>query len=186
MLLEDLQNAEEFDPQQVQIFCDLDGVLADFEAGMTKALQLVFGPDMVHDEHKYETDPEYRKKMWKALEKYQVDHGGEMWYDLDPMHDAKQLWSFISQYPVEILSATGMPKHKAAEQKHRWVPENIDPNVKINLTSKAAEKAQYAGPNRILIDDKEKAIKPWEAAGGIGVIHTSAADTIAKLKKLGL
>jgi hypothetical protein len=26
----------------------------------------------------------------------------------------------------------------------------------------------------------------WRAAGGIGILHTSAADTIQQLKKLGL
>lgn len=186
MLLEELQNTENFDIRQVRIFCDLDGVLANFADGMTAALQTVFGPGWTHDEDEYERNSKYRTKMWKALHSYQVDHGGEMWYDLDPMHDANQLWTFITQYPTEVLTAGGDPKYNAADQKKRWVAMHFSPKVKINVTRKAVEKAALAGPNRILIDDKEKAITPWEAAGGIGVLHTSAANTIAKLKQLGL
>jgi hypothetical protein len=47
-------------------------------------------------------------------------------------------------------------------------------------------KAAYAKPNHILIDDREKSIQPWREAGGIGILHTSAADTISQLQKLGL
>ena len=37
-----------------------------------------------------------------------------------------------------------------------------------------------------LIDDKEENIKQWKAAGGIGILHTSAENTIKELQKLGL
>ena len=47
-------------------------------------------------------------------------------------------------------------------------------------------KKNYAAPNHILIDDKKSNIDEWRAAGGIGILHTSAADTIQQLKKLGL
>ena len=36
----------------------------------------------------------------------------------------------------------------------------------------------------VLIDDRPKNIEAWEAAGGIGIIHTSAKETIEKLKEL--
>ena len=62
----------------------------------------------------------------------------------------------------------------------------MEGNPKINLVRKTTDKAAWAGPDRILIDDKKEAIEPWEAAGGIGILHTSAADTIRKLKTLGL
>jgi hypothetical protein len=49
-----------------------------------------------------------------------------------------------------------------------------------------AYKQMFAGPNRILIDDMEQTINEWNAAGGIGIHHTSADNTISQLKKLGL
>ena len=42
----------------------------------------------------------------------------------------------------------------------------------------------YAQKKNVLIDDRPKNIEAWEAAGGIGILHTSAADTIDQLKKL--
>jgi hypothetical protein len=32
----------------------------------------------------------------------------------------------------------------------------------------------------------KQTIDEWNAKGGIGILHTSAADTIKQLKKLGL
>ena len=50
----------------------------------------------------------------------------------------------------------------------------------------AKNKKDFAAPNNILIDDKPSTIDSWNAAGGIGILHTSAANTISQLKKLGL
>jgi hypothetical protein len=49
-----------------------------------------------------------------------------------------------------------------------------------------ANKQLFSEPNRILIDDMKQTIDEWNAKGGIGVYHTSAADKIKQLKKLGL
>ena len=62
------------------------------------------------------------------------------------------------------------------------------PKNKINLVMRE-DKQKYAlnaaGKPNILVDDYIKNIREFEAAGGIGVHHTSASKTIAKLKKLG-
>ena len=47
-------------------------------------------------------------------------------------------------------------------------------------------KSNYAKENAILIDDFASNIKRWEAAGGIGILHKNANDTIQQLKQLGL
>lgn len=173
MLLEDIQKETNY-----ELFIDLDGVLADFVAGVRK---LIDG----YTEEKYESDPKYRSLMWKTLGRYQKD-GGEFWYELEPMVDAKTLWQYVAHYNPQILTATGNPSYGAGEQKIKWVAKYFGSDIPVNLTRKSNEKAQYAAPNRILIDDKRKSIDPWIAAGGIGILHTSAADTISQLKKLGL
>ena len=40
-------------------------------------------------------------------------------------------------------------------------------------------------PQNVLVDDHTKNIREWEEMGGIGIHHTSAERTIAKLKELG-
>jgi len=161
MLMEELQPKEEQAPQY-KIYVDMDGVLADFVEGVNKLL------DVEYSDENYKSDPEYRTKMWKAVAKYSKE-GGQLWAELNPMKDAKQLWSYVEKYNPEILTASGNPSFGAEAQKRQWVPWMIG-----------------ATPDSILIDDQPKSIKPWVAAGGIGILHTSAANTISELKKLGL
>lgn len=168
-----------------ELYIDLDGVLADFSRGMTVALQEVHGGNEVHQENQYEACPRYRRKMWYTVEVYQ-GNGGELWYDLELMEDALILWEYIKPHNPQILSATGDPRFQAEPQKRRWVAEKFGEHVVVNLTRKAAEKSRHAASHRILIDDKMKAIDPWRDRGGIGVLHTSAADTIRQLQELGL
>ena len=47
-------------------------------------------------------------------------------------------------------------------------------------------KQKHAAPNHILIDDRKDNIERWEAAGGVGILHTNAKNTIACLKKLAI
>ena len=178
MLLEELGTDVQPDSLEYKIFCDLDGVLADIDKKI-KEIYSEYTRDM------YITDSKVRKSIWRAISQYQKD-GGEFWYDLDMLPDAMVLWDYISKYPdTEILTATGDPMFNSGKQKVRWVKEKLG-NVKVNLSRNSADKAKFAAPNHILIDDAEKSIVPWNAAGGIGILHTSATDTISKLKELGL
>jgi hypothetical protein len=63
---------------------------------------------------------------------------------------------------------------------------NLQNSFKKAYFYNRANKQLFAGPNRILIDDMKQTIDEWNAKGGIGIFHTSAADTIKQLKKLGL
>ena len=161
-----------------KLYVDMDGVIADFVKGITKIL------DHKYDERRYKSDPRYRKQMWKAVADYSAK-GGKLWLELPVMHDAMVLWNYIKDHNPEILSATGKPGYGADPQKREWIKTKIDADVKVNLVRQAKEKATYAREGDILIDDQPKAIDPWVAAGGTGILHTSAAKTIEQLKKLG-
>ena len=161
-----------------KIYVDLDGVLADFVKGVQG---LIDG----YDDEVYSSSAKYRKEMWAAVNKYRKE-GGQLWAELDTMPDAYELWDYVKHYNPEILTATGNPEYGSGEQKLEWFPTNFDTNTKINLVRKSADKAQFAAANHILIDDMTKSINPWKAAGGIGILHTSAKDTIKQLKELGL
>ena len=163
-------------PQDYKIFCDLDGVLTDFVKGVRKLY-----PE--YTEQQYETDPKFRKEMWDKVKEH-AKQGGELWHDLDPMPDAHQLWNYIKPHDPVILTATGTGVATAGDQKKRWVRQYLGNNPVI-LVPAAKDKQKYAAKNHVLIDDKKKAIDPWVAAGGIGILHTGAANTIAELKKLG-
>lgn len=167
-----------------KIYCDMDGVLVDFVKGIKELI-----PD--YSEERYETDKRFNASAWQILKQYTKD-GNTFWLDLEPMDDMMQLWNYIypkgNPYDTEILTATGMfAPASVAEQKELWIRREIEEDVPVNTVQKARDKAEFAKePNFILIDDKLKAIEPWRDAGGIGIVHTSAVDTIKQLKALGI
>ncbi len=163
---------------QHRIFVDIDGVLADFVGGVKRIF-----PE--YDEYKYESDPKFRDKMYAAIKEYSAN-GGKMWLNLKPLSDAKKLWKYVSKYDPQILSATGSGDAGAGPQKREWIANHFGSDIKVNLVQQAKDKGERAQRGDILIDDKQKALDPWIAAGGIGILHTSANDTIKQLKALGL
>ena len=52
------------------------------------------------------------------------------------------------------------------------------------IICRAMDKHLLARPNHILIDDRQKNVDEWNAAGGIGILHTGDyADTMARVQK---
>ena len=156
----------------------VDGVLADFSG----FCEMRFGIRPKDGDK----DKVVKKVFWKQVDNW-CNQGNELFSALSPMPDAIELWNYIKGYDPRILSATGSTKN-AAEEKRVWVRKYLGQDIgnKALLVKAAADKAKYATPNSILIDDRAVSIDPWTAAGGIGILHTSAANTIAQLKKLGL
>ena len=152
-----------------KIYCDMDGVLVDFESGYEK----LTGIDL---------KGEYRpgvEDFWKPIEQAGVKY----WASLKWMSDGKQLWGYIKQYTPELLSAPSKSESSKIG-KYVWVKNNL-PGTKLILRY-ASRKKELATPESILIDDRQVNIDQWEAAGGIGILHTSADNTISQLKELGL
>jgi cytidyltransferase-like protein len=166
-VLKEIYNINE--EQQYKIYCDMDGVLVDFEDGYKR----LTGKDIKGNHVKGDGD------FWQPI----TDAGVKFWAGLKWMPDGKELWSYIKSYNPEILSA---PSREESSKigKHVWIKNNI-PGVKLILRS-AERKQELAEPNAILIDDRKDNIEQWINAGGIGILHTSADDTITQLKKLGL
>ena len=130
-----------------------------------------------------EQDKKAKAKFWQTVG-WMAKNGKPFWGAMDPIPDAFVLWDYVKRYNPEILSATGHVGN-ATEEKHEWIKKHLG-NVPTNLVRKSADKAQFAAPNHILIDDRAKALDPFIAAGGIGILHKSAAETIRQLKELGL
>jgi cytidyltransferase-like protein len=154
---------------EYKIYCDMDGVIVDFEDGYER----LTGKDIKGNHIKGDGD------FWQPI----TDAGVKFWAGLKWMPDGKELWSYIKSYNPEILSA---PSREESSKigKHVWIKNNI-PGIKLILRS-ANRKQELAESNAILIDDRKDNIEQWINAGGIGILHTSADDTITQLKKLGL
>jgi len=101
------------------------------------------------------------------------------------MPDGKQLWSYVKKYKPNILSAPSQDPSSVVG-KEAWLKINLKNQFKKAYFYNRANKKLFAGENKILIDDMEQTINEWNEKGGIGILHTSAANTIKELKKLGL
>jgi hypothetical protein len=155
---------------QYKIFCDMDGVLCDFD----RRFEQFGGMKPKEYESRFGT-----KKFWELIDKV----GEQFWSKMPWMSDGKQLWIYISKYKPVLLSAPSM-NPSSRYGKHLWVNENL-PGTKLIL-AKREKKRNYSGKNQILIDDRPDNINEWVYEGGIGILHTSAQQTINDLKELGL
>ena len=151
-----------------KIYCDMDGVLADFERGYKE----LTGVDLQGEFQKGDD-------FWDPIS----EKGVGFWAGLKWMPDGQELWDYLKPYKPDLLSA---PSREDSSRigKHVWVKHKI-PGTKLILRY-AKQKQELATPESILIDDRQVNIDQWEAAGGIGILHTSTANTIKQLKQLGL
>jgi hypothetical protein len=180
---------KESQSQQYVIFCDLDGVLVDFDKGYKELTG-------ISTKHQNAQNKEYFWKLFRdSLEKKGISEK-KYWEDLEWMSDGKQLWNYISPHNPYILTAPSVNHDLPADVKYKlshnesqqgktqWVKRL---NNMRELKFKASNfKKDLSKKGRILIDDRKPTIEGWNSKGGIGILHTSAIDTIKQLQKLGI
>ena len=151
-----------------KIYCDMDGVLVDFDKGYFKLTG-----DKLDGEHRSDVG------FWNPIN----DAGKPFWVNLEWMSDGKRLWTYIEKYKPKLLSAPSR-QDDSRVGKHEWVEREL-PGVPLLLRS-ANHKKDFATPKSILIDDRLDNIQGWRDAGGIGIHHVSTKHTIDQLKVLDL
>ena len=149
----------------ITLYLDMDGVLCNFD----KAYRV------------YDPEKSDRKRFRQAVMDYHI------FEDLEFMHDAQELLNHVSRLndvTVEILTSMGtfdvVQGNAAKFQKIKWLNSKNIP-YKPNFVRSKEEKAQYATPESILIDDSIGCITPFNRANGNGILHTSAKETIVVL-----
>ena len=171
------------------IFCDMDGVLVDFDEGYKQ----LTGVTTQH------ADSQGKNEFWSlfrdSLKEKDIPERS-YWANLDWMPDGKQLWDYIKDYNPYVLTAPSVNFDIPFEERYKMennesMPGNTEwvqrlPNMRKIYFRSAGRKADFAGPGKILIDDRKDTIDSWNANGGIGILHTSAANTIKQLQELGL
>jgi len=150
----------------------MDGVLTDFDKQFTDSIS-PWKPKQFIDKNGLD-------EFWNEID----SRGVGFWVGMKWMEDGKSLFEFLKNYKdVELLSSPSRSEHSRLG-KRLWVKNNI-PGQKLILAG-ASKKQNYSGRDRILIDDRPDTIEQWRSKGGIGILHTSAADTIKQLQNIGL
>jgi hypothetical protein len=149
-----------------KIYCDMDGVLVNFNKRFNKLTSS--NPTQYREENGID-------KFWEVID----NEGVGFWVGIEWMDDGKELFNFLKEnFDVELLSSPSRAENSRLG-KRLWV-RNHKLGVKLNLEY-SRSKHKYAAPNHVLIDDRKDIIKDWENKGGIGILHTSAENTIVKL-----
>jgi hypothetical protein len=169
----------------VRIFCDLDGVLVDFDRGFAEipenSDQLL--PSEYEEEHG-------KNSIWALIDKY----GESYWSELYWKNDGRELWDYLEEYKPIILSSPSRSQDSITG-KTKWVRLNLGikqqpitkrtdqtPDSRLILMQ---QKHLFAtGPNDILIDDTRSKIDKWVEAGGTGILHNDSTDTIKVLETI--
>ena len=164
-----------------KIYLDMDGVLADFDRGVRELCA------MEPQSQNGKRDAKVDDQMWEAIR--ETDH----FYDrLELLPGAKEMFDLVyGKYGDSCEILTGIPKPErgiitAGEDKLAWTKRLLSPDVKVNIVLRKEKIGFCAGPETVLIDDRAKTIRDWNENGGTGILHVSAADTLAALKALGI
>lgn len=126
-------------PRKCRLFCDLDGVLCDFEGGV----QALFGRG---------SDQIREKEMWSRIQAEEDFFANLQW-----TADGQKLWEHIqsmcAQHPGLFASPqilTGVPRGDASKmaktQKIAWCQRNLGLKPKNVLCVQTSQKHHYSGP----------------------------------------
>ena len=144
------------------IYCDGDGVLFNFYDAY---LTFMKRPDLINNYPK-------RNDLYVALgiekgEMYRsFNHAGEeFWSNLELLPHATKLWEFLQQSGQQIKILTSVIRNgKAIWWREKLIKKHFGKDFKDFIISN--DKALYAKPNTLLIDDREEVIGPFALAGG--------------------
>ena len=149
------------------LFLDLDGVLADFDAGA----KAVLGMSSCDFEARHG-----KREFWRRLARAK-----DFYATLPLLSDAMVLFEAVRHLEPTIL--TGLPLGDwAAPQKVRWAARHF-PGTKI-ITTMARDKYKHMTGMDVLVDDRADHRERWKAAGGTFIHHKNARDSLAQLAEI--
>jgi hypothetical protein len=148
------------DEVEFQIFCDMDGVLTDFDKH-AKA----------HNKFNEKGQPK-----WEELD--------FAWWSTMPAYEgAKEFFGDLGKRGKTRFLTAPIMNAGCFRGKAEWIKEflcNRFGLLKL-VIARAEDKNLLARPHHILVDDRQKNIDEWVKAGGIGILHKGDyADTLKR------
>lgn len=157
---------------QTIIYFDMDGVIADFNTRYIIQSYIKGNYPSLYDFGKL--SKEDKDEIKEELFTY------EFFRNMPPLSKGLELLKYYQKnYPnVVILSAIGSSSHsdEIERAKREWLKEHVG-NITAHFVNKTEDKFNITKlypsfSNHLLVDDRTKAVDPWIAKGGIGVLFT--------------
>ncbi len=163
-----------------QIYCDLDGILADFFSASLHKLNKKYRKDnpATMDEYiqygKYTMQEFFnisKEDFWKCVE-------DQYFWDGLPLYPwSKSLYNFLGRFaPVTILSSPSDGSN-CVWGKVKWLQEKIDKSITTGDCIFTKKKYLLANPESLLIDDLRENCDKFIEAGGHAVCVPSTWNT---------
>jgi 5'(3')-deoxyribonucleotidase len=160
----------------MKIYLDMDGVVADFTAGLCAAFNIPFTNHPYSMPHGLWDYVEYVKKHygvpWDQVK--QACSDPSFWTELPALPKADRLYNYLStRHDVQFLTTpTGDPT-SVFGGKRRWLEKRgwVMPHDKrMILLEKGETKEQYARPDTVLLDDQDKNVQEFRHGGGLAIL----------------
>lgn len=171
----------------IRVFLDLDGVLVNFAKGIKDKYDLEYPTTRIPQEE-FEA---FHDKLFGLIRQ----DGVNFWKSLEPMPGAIEMFEYFNSTVNELNILTAWPHSfynrsdqlSASLGKKFWVEDNLNERM-ARRTIVCFAKDKFHQVNRfpndinVLIDDMPGNIRDWNAAGGVGILHTSPEKTIEEFK----
>ena len=161
----------------MRLYLDIDGVLVDFTTGLMRALSVPYDYPKAPYPFKpgvWDYFPELKDRYGVTFEQCDAACAAGFWANLWWMFDGRSILRVVGDMldlddtSLRLLTSP-MPNLGSASGKMEWVERNLPPMKKKTIITNV-DKGEFAAPDRILIDDCDKNIDSWRAAGGIGIV----------------
>ena len=185
IFLRDLLTEADIGGRNVQVYLDMDGVLADMDTGF-EAISGGISPKELADKKCNGDEKLASRLFWKLIDK----KGSEFWSELYPMPDAMVLWNFFKKYhPIILTAGQGA---EILQGKTEWCHKHLGSSITPILAKHGITKSDYITKDpdtvHVLIDDTKKNIDAWNnpELHRVAIHHKNAATSIRSFSNLYL
>ncbi len=161
----------------MKVFLDMDGVVADFTAGMCAALNIPFTNHPYSMPYGLWDYVAYVEKhygvTWDRVK--QVCSDPSFWAELPELPKAEMLYlDLVSRYDnVSFLTTPTGDPDAVFDGKREWLEDHgwATPHDKRMILLELGEtKEQYARPDIVLLDDRDKNVQDFRHGGGLAIL----------------
>jgi 5'(3')-deoxyribonucleotidase len=159
----------------MKVYLDQDGPIANFVKGAFDLFDKEVPDVWPQNEWNIENIIGVSKKdFWKKID----NAGYSFWANLEKPSYFNDLIKLVNDIDPKFHIITSPARNPdSVKGKMIWLQNSFSWNFRRFIFISSESKHHFAGPDRILIDDKPSNIEEWIAAGGTGILFPAVWNT---------